>query len=156
MLKVGQTAPDFRLPTTDGSVIQLKKFRGRKVILYFYPKDNTSGCTKEACSFNENLIVFEKKKTIVIGVSVDNILSHQKFVEKYSLKFSLLSDENKNVVHSYGVWKEKSMYGKKFFGIERTTFVIDELGKIRHIYHKVKVDGHVNDVIEVIDKMGRE
>ena len=149
-LKVGSKAPEFSLQTGDGKEMSLKDLKGMKVVLYFYPKDNTSGCTKEACAFNDNLKVLEKKGAIVIGVSADSVASHKKFADKYSLVFPLLSDEKKEMIKKYGVWKEKSMYGKKYMGIERTTFVIDEKGVIARIFPKVKVDGHVGEVMEAL------
>jgi peroxiredoxin Q/BCP len=149
-LSVGDKAPDFSLPSTDGSVISLKELRGKKIVLYFYPKDDTSGCTKEACSFTENLGRVRKKGAEIFGVSADSVKSHQKFTEKYSLAFPLLSDESKEMIKAYGVWKEKSMYGKKYMGIERTTFIIDEKGKIAHIFPKVKVEGHTEEVLAVL------
>jgi thioredoxin-dependent peroxiredoxin len=149
-LKAGMKAPDFSLPTGDGKVMALKDLKGMKTVLYFYPKDNTSGCTKEACSFNDNLKKLEKKGTVVIGVSADSVASHKKFADKYALTFPLLSDEKKEMIKKYGVWKEKSMYGKKYMGIERTTFVIDEKGMITHIFPKVKVDGHLEEVMAVL------
>jgi thioredoxin-dependent peroxiredoxin len=147
MVKVGLKAPDFSLPIQGGKEVCLKDFKGKKIVLYFYPKDNTSGCTKEACSFNENLSVLKKKGAIIIGVSADSVASHEKFAEKFGLRFPLVSDEKKEIVKKYGVWKEKSMYGRKYFGIERTTFVIDEQGIVRHIFNKVKVDGHTEEVL---------
>jgi len=146
-LKVGAKAPEFSLQTGDGREMHLKELKGMKVVLYFYPKDNTSGCTKEACAFNESLKVLEKKGAVVIGVSADSVASHKQFAEKYGLTFPLLSDEKKEMIKKYGVWKEKSMYGKKYMGIERTTFVIDEKGMIARIFPKVKVDGHVEEVL---------
>ncbi|HAL57389.1 MAG TPA: thioredoxin-dependent thiol peroxidase [Bacteroidetes bacterium] len=150
MLKIGDKAPLFSLPSGDGETIALKNLRGRKVVLYFYPKDHTSGCTKEACFFEANLGTIEKKGAIVLGISADGPESHARFAQKQGLSFSLLSDEEKKVLKAYGVWKEKSMYGRKFLGIERTTFVIDERGKITHIFPKVKVDGHVEEVLKVL------
>ncbi|MCX6120486.1 MAG: thioredoxin-dependent thiol peroxidase [Ignavibacteriales bacterium] len=150
MLKIGQKAPDFTLASGEGKTLNLKDFAGKKIVLYFYPKDNTSGCTKEACSFESNLKVIKKKGAVVIGVSADSVDSHMKFAQKYGLSFPLLSDEKKEIVKSYGVWKEKSMYGKKYFGIERTTVVIDEKGIVRQIFNKVKVDGHTDEVIAVL------
>lgn len=147
MLNVGDKAPDFKLVDQNEKEIKLKDLRGIKVVLYFYPKDMTSGCTKEACDFTDNISKFNKIKTTVLGVSADSVSSHKKFAEKYGLKFSLLSDESKNMLEAYGVWKEKSMYGKKYLGIERTTFLIDEKGKIQNIYNKVKVPGHVDQII---------
>jgi peroxiredoxin Q/BCP len=150
MLKIGRKAPDFTLASGDGKTLNLKDFAGKKIVLYFYPKDNTSGCTKEACSFESNLKTIKKKGAVVIGVSADSVDSHVKFAQKYGLSFPLLSDEKKEIIKSYGVWKEKSMYGKKYFGIERTTVVIDEKGIIRQIFNNVKVDGHTVEVIAVL------
>jgi peroxiredoxin Q/BCP len=150
MMKVGDKAPDFSLPTQDGSVLKLKDFKGKKIVLYFYPKDNTSGCTKEACSFNDHLALVKKKGAVIIGVSADSIASHKKFVEKFGLNFSLVSDEKKEIIGKYNVWKEKSMYGRKYFGIERTTVIIDEKGIIQKIFSKVKVDGHTEEVLAVL------
>jgi thioredoxin-dependent peroxiredoxin len=150
MIQVGDKAPTFSLQSGDGSTINLKDFRGKKVVLYFYPKDNTSGCTKEACSFQENLSALKKKGAILLGVSSDGVGSHAKFATKYDLSFPLLSDEEKKTIKAYGVWKEKSMYGRKYMGIERTTFIIDERGTIAHIFPKVKVDGHVKEVLAVL------
>jgi len=149
-LSVGDAAPDFSLPTGDGKKLSLKDLKGKKVVLYFYPKDNTSGCTREACSFQQNLSAIRRKGAVVVGVSPDSEASHRKFADKYDLTFDLISDEKKEIVKRYGVWKEKSMYGKKYFGIERTTFVIDEKGKISHIFPKVKVDGHTEEVLAVL------
>jgi peroxiredoxin Q/BCP len=150
MVHSGDKAPDFSLPTQDGTLFRLKDLIGQNVILYFYPKDNTSGCTKEACSFNQHLLAFKKKGTVVVGVSADSVISHGKFFKKNSLGFDLVSDEKKEIITKYGVWKEKSMYGKKYFGIERTTFIIDEKGIIRNVFRKVKVDGHVQEVLAAL------
>ncbi len=150
-LKVGSAAPDFSLPTESGKTLSLKDLKGGKIVLYFYPKDNTSGCTKEACAFNENLARVKKKGATVVGVSPDSIASHTKFIGKYDLSFPLLSDESKGMLKKYGVWKEKSMYGRKYMGVERTTFIIDERGVITHIFPKVKVDGHVDEVLAALD-----
>lgn len=146
--KVGDKAPDFTLPTAQGTEVSLSDFIGKKVVLYFYPKNDTPGCTREACSFRDNYSTLKRKGAVVLGVSVDSPESHQKFSEKYSLPFTLLSDEKKDVVKAYGVWKEKSQYGKKYMGTERATFIIDEQGKIAHIFREVKVDGHAEEVIE--------
>jgi len=150
MIRIGTKAPEFKIPSGEGEPVSLKNFRGKKIVLYFYPKDMTSGCTKEACTFEDNLRAIEQKGAVVIGVSADSVDSHKRFAEKYGLSFPLLSDERREIVKKYGVWKEKSMYGKKYFGIERSTFVIDEQGVLRHIFSKVKVDGHVDEVLAVL------
>jgi len=150
MLAVGKKAPSFSLKDANGNKVSLNDFKGKKIVLYFYPKDNTSGCTKEACDFRDSFPDFKKLNITVIGISPDSIDSHKKFVEKYNLPFILLSDEKKEVVAKYDVWKEKSMYGKKYFGVERTTFIIDEEGKILKVFPKVKVDGHVDEVIKAL------
>jgi peroxiredoxin Q/BCP len=141
--------PDFTAAATDGE-FELSAMKGKTVVLYFYPKDNTSGCTKEACSFRDESRKFQKRNTVIVGVSTDSVESHRKFAGKFDLPFPLLSDEGKDLVKKYGVWKEKSMYGKKYMGIERTTFVIDEKGTITHIFPKVKVDGHIDEVLSVV------
>ncbi len=149
-LKLGATAPDFTLPTGDGKKLSLKDLRGKKVVLYFYPKDDTSGCTKEACSFRDNIKAIEKKGTVIVGVSTDDVASHKKFAAKYNLPFALVSDEKQQLVKKYGVWKEKNMYGKKYMGTERSTFVINEQGKIAGIFRKVKVDGHTEEILKLL------
>jgi peroxiredoxin Q/BCP len=149
-LRVGDKAPDFTLQLGDGSKLSLKDLRGKKVILYFYPKDDTSGCTREACSFRDNIRTIERRNTVVIGVSTDSPESHAKFSAKYKLPFTLLSDEKKEVVNKYGVWQEKNLYGRKYMGTVRTTFVIDEKGFITHIFAKVKVDGHTEELLGTI------
>lgn len=153
MIEVGKKAPSFSLPDSNGNKISLKNFLGQNIVLYFYPKDMTSGCTKEACNFRDLFPDFSKSDAVIIGISTDSTTSHKKFIDKYNLPFILLSDEKKEVVEKYGVWKEKSMYGKKYMGIERTTFVIDKEGKIRKIYNKVKVDGHANEVLEFLKEL---
>lgn len=150
MLKVGDKAPDFSLPADDGSTVSLKDLRGKKVILYFYPKDDTSGCTAEACDFRDNIKTFNKKDVAVIGVSKDPIKSHIKFKNKFDLNFPLLSDEEGKMLEAYDVWKEKSMYGKKYMGIVRTTFIIDEKGVIKKIFDKVKVPKHVETLLSEV------
>lgn len=150
MLDVGKKAPDFSLLNQDEKKISLKNYLGQKVVLYFYPKDDTSGCTKEACGFSDDLPKFNKIDAVILGVSPDSVKSHKKFSEKYKLKFDLLADEEKLVLEKYGVWKEKSMYGRKYMGVERTTFIIDEKGKIKKIFNKVKVDGHNKEVLEAL------
>lgn len=152
MVEEGKKAPAFKLKNQDGKTISLNDYKGQKVILYFYPKDDTPGCTKEACSFRDNLPGFGKINAVVLGVSPDSVSSHKKFAEKFHLPFDLLADEDKEIVEKYGVWKEKNMYGKKYMGVERTTFVIDEDGKIKKIFNKVKVDGHEAEVLEALNK----
>jgi thioredoxin-dependent peroxiredoxin len=152
-LKTGEKAPAFSAPDQTGTIRSIDDFKGKKLVLYFYPKDNTSGCTKEACAFQENLGVLRKKGVEVVGVSADSVQSHLKFAEKYNLQFPLLSDENKDMLKAYNVWKKKSMYGKEYMGIERTTYVIDEKGKIAHVFPKVQVNGHVEEVSQVLEKM---
>lgn len=150
MLEEGKKAPAFSLFNQDGNKISLKDISGKKIVLYFYPKDDTSGCTKEACSFRDVFPKFKKSDAIILGVSPDSVKSHKKFAEKYDLNFDLLADEDKKVVQLYNVWKEKSMYGKKYMGVERTTFIIDEKGKIKKIFSKVRVDGHEKEVLEAL------
>ena len=150
MLKVGIKAPAFSLLNQNGEKISLKDYLGKKIVLYFYPKDNTSGCTKEACNFRDAFPKFKKTDAIILGISPNSVDSHKKFAEKYQLNFNLLADEEKKVVQLYGVWKEKSMYGRKYMGVERTTFIIDEKGRIKNIFTKVKVDGHDKEVLEAL------
>ena len=150
MLQEGDKAPDFKAVTDAGETVSLKDLRGKKVVLYFYPKDNTSGCTKEACDFRDNMARVKRKGAIVYGVSPDSEKSHQNFKTKYDLNFPLIVDSSKEIAEAYGVWKEKSMYGRKFMGIERSTFLIDEQGKIEKIWRKVKVTGHVDEVLEAL------
>lgn len=148
MLKEGSIAPVFKLPGDDGKTHSLSDYKGKKVVLYFYPKDDTSGCTAEACDFRDNMKRIAKKDSVVIGVSKDPLKSHTKFKDKYNLNFLLLSDEDGKMLEKYGVWQEKSMYGRKYWGIARTTFIIDENGRIQKIFEKVKVKGHVDEVLE--------
>ena len=150
LLTCGNIAPDFTLPTDNEGEFTLSSFIGQKVVIYFYPKDDTPGCTKESCSFKENLGTFNKIGVTVIGISKCSVKKHNKFKEKYALNFPLASDENNDICEQYGVWVEKSMYGKKYMGIERTTFLIDETGKIQNIWNKVKVPNHVDDVLNCI------
>ena len=149
-LEVGAKAPDFSLPDQDGSTVTLKGLKGKQVVLYFYPKDDTSGCTKEACDFRDSLAPIKKAGAVVLGVSKDGKASHQKFIAKYGLPFALLSDEETVVCNAYGVYKEKSMYGRKYMGIERSTFVIDATGRIKALFRKVKVPGHVDEVLAAL------
>lgn len=149
-LEVGTKAPDFSLPDQDGKTVTLKSFKGKQVVLYFYPKDDTSGCTKEACDFRDSLAPITKAGAVVVGVSKDGQAAHQKFIAKYGLPFALLSDEDAAVCTAYGVYKEKSMYGRKYMGIERSTFVIDATGRIKALFRKVKVPGHVDDVLAAV------
>jgi thioredoxin-dependent peroxiredoxin len=150
MLKVGDKAPDFSLPDQTGKNVKLKDFKGKILVLYFYPKDNTSGCTKEACDFQDNLGVLRKQGVEVVGVSADSVTSHSKFAGKYGLQFPLLSDESKETLKAYNVWKQKSIYGKSYMGIERTTYIIDGKGTVAHIFPKVKVNGHVAEVDDML------
>ena len=152
-LNVGDKAPSFKLKNQDAKVISLADIKGKPIVLYFYPKDDTSGCTKEACNFRDEFPKFGKMKAEIIGVSADSVESHKKFAEKYKLPFNLLSDEKKEVVEKYGVWQEKSMYGRKYMGIVRTTFIIDPSGKISKIFSKVKVDEHNQEVMEALKEL---
>jgi peroxiredoxin Q/BCP len=148
---IGKPAPDFTLPSTTGEPVTLRQFKGKKtVILYFYPKDETPGCTREACDFRDHTAEFEKLNTVVLGVSTDGLESHKQFLEKHKLPFPLLSDEDAAVSRKYGVYKQRNLYGKKYMGIERTTFVIDRTGRIAQIYPKVKVDGHIEALLEFV------
>ncbi|MCI0529917.1 MAG: thioredoxin-dependent thiol peroxidase [Nitrospira sp.] len=154
-LKEGEQAPDFSLPSSEGRNISLKDFKGKKsVVLYFYPKDDTPGCTKEACGFRDMIRQFEAKDSMILGVSLDDESSHKKFIQKYSLPFTLLSDVDHQMSTAYGVYKEKNMYGKTYWGIERTTFVIDKAGRIAKIFPKVKVDNHISEVLDFIKTLG--
>ena len=142
MVDVGEEAPDFALETDEQKKVSLKDYRGKKVVLYFYPKDGTPGCTTEALEFKGAAEQFAKKGAVILGISKDSVASHQKFKEKHQLPFTLLSDPEAKVLNEYGVWKEKVIYGRKFMGTERTTFLIDEKGIIRKMYRKVKPEGH--------------
>jgi thioredoxin-dependent peroxiredoxin len=147
-LSVGTPAPDFTLPRDGGSQVALKDFSGRKLVLYFYPKADTPGCTKEAISFNALRKAFEEAGTAILGVSADPVKAQDKFRDKYSLAFPLVSDETHRMLEAYGVWGEKSMYGKTFMGVERLTYLIDRQGRIAKVWPKVKVDGHAEEVLE--------
>jgi len=146
-LQEGDRAPDFSLPADDGSTVSLGSLQGKKVILYFYPKDDTSGCTTQACEFRDTLPRIHEEGAVVYGVSPDPIPSHVKFRDKFSLNFPLLADEDHAVAEAYGVWKEKSMYGRTYWGIERTTFLIDGEGVIQKIWNRVKPAGHADAVL---------
>jgi peroxiredoxin Q/BCP len=152
LLAVGDKAPNFRTTDQDGKTVSLGDFEGRKIVLYFYPKDDTPGCTKEACSFRDGWAQFRRRKVAVLGVSVDDERSHKKFAEKYSLPFTLLADPEKKIVQDYGVWGQKSMYGRKYMGTNRVTYLIDEKGKIAAVWPKVKPEGHAEEILEAIAK----
>ena len=149
-LRVGQKAPELTLPSDEGRTVRLADVRGKKVVLYFYPKDDTPGCTREACSFRDAGAQLRARGAVVLGVSVDSVESHQKFKAKFRLNFPLLSDVEKTVVKAYGVWKAKSLYGRTYMGIERTTCLIDEQGRIAAIFPKVSVDGHLDEVLAAL------
>jgi peroxiredoxin Q/BCP len=152
-VKIGNKAPSFSLPDQNGKKVSLTDLIGKNVVLYFYPKDDTSGCTKEACQFRDAFPKFKGVNAIVLGVSPDSVESHKKFEMKYKLPFTLLSDEKKSVLEKYEVWKEKSMYGRKYMGVERTTFIIDKEGKIRNIFNKVKVPDHDKQILEALKEL---
>lgn len=152
-LDTGDQAPDFDLPGAGGGAVRLADLAGRKAVLYFYPKDDTSGCTLEAQEFNTLREAFAAADTIVIGVSPDSVKSHDKFRAKYDLAFPLASDETKAMLEAYGVWVEKSMYGRKYMGVERTTLLIDREGRIARIWHKVKVPGHIEEVLAAVQAL---
>lgn len=149
-LEIGDKAPDFTLPTDGAGTVRLSDLKGQNVVLYFYPKDDTSGCTAEACQFRDLFPKFGRTDAMVIGISRDSIASHDKFKKKYKLPFTLASDEQGKVTERYGVWVQKSMYGRKYMGIERSTFLIDDKGVIRGIWRKVKVPGHAEEVLNAI------
>ncbi len=150
----GRPAPTFRLSASNGESIDLDQFKGKRhVVLYFYPKDDTPGCTVEACAFRDDIKEFERRNAVVLGVSFDGEASHQRFVDKFQLPFLLLSDEEKAVAQSYGVYKQKSMYGRTFWGIERTTFVISKNGVVSKIFPKVKPGGHSREVLATLDEL---
>ena len=152
-LEIGQSAPLFSLKSDEGTEIELSELKGKNVVLYFYPKDDTPGCTIEAQDFTKKIKEFEKRDCIVLGISKDNVESHCRFIEKYDLSFNLLADEDAHVCNAYGVIKEKSNFGKKYMGIERTTFLIDKMGKIVEIWRSVKVNGHVEEVLARLAKI---
>lgn len=148
MLKIGTKAPAFTLPDQNGELHSLKDYKGKKVILYFYPKDNTSGCAKEACGFRDRYPKIQEKGAVVLGISKDSVKSHKKFETNYELPFTLLSDESTEVLQKYDVWKEKKNYGRTYMGIERSTYLIDETGKIIRAYQKVKPADHPDEIVQ--------
>ena len=150
MLEVGMKAPDFQLMNQEGKEVSLSEYKGKKVILYFYPRDNTPGCTKQACGFAELYPQFQEKGAVVLGISKDSVTSHQKFKEKYQLPFTLLSDPQLQAIQSYDVWKEKNMYGKKVMGVVRTTYLIDEEGMIVKAFDKVKAANNPQQMLDEI------
>ncbi len=149
-LAIGDQAPDFSLSDEGGKTVSLKSLKGKPVVLYFYPKDDTPGCTKEACDFRDSRKRLQQAGAVVLGVSLDGAESHRKFIAKFDLPFSLLCDEDASVSKAYGVYKLKNMYGKKYWGIERSTFVIDGRGAVKALFRKVKVDGHVDEVLAAL------
>lgn len=151
MLKENDTAPDFTLQADDGSEIRLSELRGRKVVLYFYPRDSTPGCTTQACGVRDHFSEFEQRGAIVLGVSPDSVDSHVKFRDKYQLPFRLLADTEHAVAEAYGVWKKKSMFGRTFWGNERTTFIIDEEGRITHVFPRIKPSEHADKVLAALE-----
>jgi len=152
-LEVGDKAPAFSLKNTEGKPVKLSDFKDQKVVLYFYPKDDTPGCTKEACAFRDDYVQLQKRGVVVLGVSADDQQSHRKFTQKYSLPFTLLSDPDHTMMEKYNAWVEKNMYGKKYMGVARITYIINEDGKIAHIFAKVKPETHSQDVLQVIDRL---
>ena len=150
MPRAGDAAPEFTLPSDRGGDVSLESLRGRPVVLYFYPKDDTSGCTTQACEFRDSWAEVQARGAVVLGVSPDSVASHEKFRDKFSLPFPLLADEDHAVAEAYGVWGEKSMYGRKYQGILRTTFIIDPAGRIAHVFEKVKPRGHAAEVLDAL------
>lgn len=150
MLKVGTLAPDFTLPDHNGTMVTLSGFRGKKVVLYFYPKDNTPGCTRQACAFAQSYDGFREKDVVVIGISKDSVASHLKFVQKYDLPFVLLSDPELQAIQAYGVWQEKKLYGKVSMGVVRSTYIIDEQGRIEKVMPKVKPDTNAEEILNYL------
>ena len=150
VLKAGDPAPEFNLPSDEGKPVSLSGLRGKKVVIYFYPKDNTPGCTRESCAFRDGLAQVKRKGAVVLGVSADSVESHRKFKEKQGLNFPLLSDPERKALEAYGVWQEKSLYGRKFMGIVRTTYIIDGKGNVSRVFPKVRVDGHVQEVLAAL------
>jgi peroxiredoxin Q/BCP len=154
MVEVGQPAPDFTLADQSGNMVSLSEFRGSQVVLYFYPKDDTPGCTKEACGFRDAFGEYEREGATILGVSPDEVKSHDKFSRKFELPFRLLADTGNRVCAVYGVWKAKNLYGKHSMGVERTTFIIDRAGIVRKVFRRVRVDGHCTAVLAAIKESG--
>lgn len=154
VLKPGDPAPPFELPTAGGGAVSLAALKGKRVVVYFYPKDDTPGCTQEALSFTEKAKAFAAAKTVVIGISRDSVAKHDKFAAKHGLTVVLASDEDGAVCEEYGVWVEKTLYGRTYMGIERATFLIDEKGRIQRVWRKVRVPGHVDDVLKEVNAKG--
>lgn len=152
MPQEGTKAPAFSLKDADGKTVKLSDFKGKKIVLYFYPRDDTPGCTTEACAFRDALPQIKRKNTVVLGVSKDDETSHQKFIQKYKLNFPLLADPERKAIEAYGAWGEKSLYGKKFMGIIRSTFIIDEKGKIAKVFPKVSPAKHAEEVLKALDE----
>ncbi|GMB09318.1 thioredoxin-dependent thiol peroxidase [Thermolongibacillus altinsuensis] len=153
MVQIGQLAPDFALKASNGEMVQLSDFRGKYVVLYFYPKDMTPGCTTEACDFRDHYREFQDLNAVILGISTDSLERHQKFIEKYGLPFLLLVDEQQEVAEKYGVWKLKKNFGKEYMGIERSTFIIDPNGILIKEWRKVKVNGHVEEVLKFLKEI---
>ena len=156
MLQIGQPAPLFTLPDKDGNLVSLQDFSGKKVVVYFYPRDNTPGCTRQACAFATQYDEFQKQNVVVIGISKDSVSSHQKFAQKYELPFILLSDPDLQAIQPYGVWQEKKMCGKVGMGVVRTTFVLDEQGRVLHIIPKVKPDTNAQEILELLNQLSND
>ena len=156
MLEVGMIAPDFSLLDKDGNMVHLSDFAGRRVVLYFYPKDSTPGCTRQACAFAASFQEFQKQGIVVIGISKDSVASHLKFARKYELPFLLLSDPELQAIQAYGVWQEKKLYGKVSMGVVRTTYIIDERGRIEQVMHKVKPDTNAAEILAYLQLDGKQ
>ena len=153
MIEAGMKAPDFTLPSSQGGKVKLRDLRGQPVVLYFYPKDDTPGCTTEACGFQDSSAKIKRAGAVVLGVSPDDVASHERFTAKYKIKFPLLADTEKKVATKYGAWCEKVLYGKKTIGMIRSTFIIDATGTVRKVFKRVRVDGHANKVLEALESL---